>query len=1191
MAPIATLTVRISAQIAELQKSFNEGKKAAQDFQESFAGVATAASTVGTFLGNVFTKLASSIVSGIGSAIQSAVKYSTQFSNAFMGLSGVAEHFGVSVDAATAAAKQLSADGMLPLADSVTGLKNLLATGFGLADSVKLMNAFKDSAAFGRQSSYSFGDAVRSATEGVKNQQNALIDNAGVTKNVAQIMKEAGMTMADLADKTKGASARQALLSGILRETAAQAGDAAKASKTYQGAISAVDAAQKSLLATWGDAITRNESVQVALVAVSDALRGMNDASTDNKKAFYLVSDSVTFLIRTFANLLSAIDKIQYGFMKVDEVISGSIARLSKGISDLAMMLLKILALSTKIPGGAAIVGTVAENEIAGLSKIATTTYDTWKRMSDQLVITKKRSEETTATLQPFIAGLRELADKTEAARGKMIDLGEAPKKGKKSIEELLAAMAKGDKVVDTFRELASVVKTVGDNADFGRALAALNAQLPPLTKGLKDAEKNRDAAFGLDAVKKAYLMVEALGDITNISKLTEEQQKQLTDAVRSALDVFNRMGVAAPEALRKVDTVLLTNQRHFEMMRDAFADMGKRFTEFADFTKIESKVPQLDFGTMLGYGSASSKQDTKVFIDGITDAIKKMETSVRPVFKQLAIDIPRIMGEAFSRGDNMWAAAATAAADIFAKAFQERLARSKTPGGEPLTGGEKLMGLAGTGISGFMGGFSMGTQGGKMKGALGGAASGAMSGFMVGGPIGAAVGGIAGLVGGLFGGAKKAKQERAELEKNKAALLEQYGGMKNLQKLAQSLGVDIQKAFDAKKPAQFTAAVEELNKAIEEQKKRIEGLNNAVEGLNTRAGIFGQKFQKILDAKPPEGATKKQAQAFETDKAQSLAALAQSSGDEFDRLGLIARDTFAGLVKENGNAITAMQMMGPTFQTLTDGVDKFGLTASAVTQEMIDNFKLVNDEAFKPLFDTIAADGQVLRGLFDAKALSPEGFQAIAADIGASIQGIVDKGGDMSRTLALSQPVLQTLWEAQQQYGAVTDDTTASILKQAEEQGLVGEAMKGTNEKILDVLLAIGKVLGADIPSYFDALKQPAADAAASIEGSFANIDIPPLVVPYKFKQEGGGLPSGDSATTSGTLSVPALAGGGIVKHRTLALIGEAGPEAVVPLNGNALGVGPQNYETTIYLDGEQIARSSARRIPRIMRTMGVGH
>ena len=66
-----------------------------------------------------------------------------------------------------------------------------------------------------------------------------------------------------------------------------------------------------------------------------------------------------------------------------------------------------------------------------------------------------------------------------------------------------------------------------------------------------------------------------------------------------------------------------------------------------------------------------------------------------------------------------------------------------------------------------------------------------------------------------------------------------------------------------------------------------------------------------------------------------------------------------------------------------------------------------------------------------------------------------------MARTLALSQPILQTLWEAQQQYGKVTDQTTDSILKQAEEQGIVGAHMKDVNQKILDVLLAIGKVLG----------------------------------------------------------------------------------------------------------------------------------
>ena len=42
----------------------------------------------------------------------------------------------------------------------------------------------------------------------------------------------------------------------------------------------------------------------------------------------------------------------------------------------------------------------------------------------------------------------------------------------------------------------------------------------------------------------------------------------------------------------------------------------------------------------------------------------------------------------------------------------------------------------------------------------------------------------------------------------------------------------------------------------------------------------------------------------------------------------------------------------------------------------------------------------------------------------------------------------------------------------------------------------------------------------------------------------------------TGGGLSIPAMANGGIVTSPTLALIGEAGPEAVVPLNrANGMG------------------------------------
>ena len=41
-----------------------------------------------------------------------------------------------------------------------------------------------------------------------------------------------------------------------------------------------------------------------------------------------------------------------------------------------------------------------------------------------------------------------------------------------------------------------------------------------------------------------------------------------------------------------------------------------------------------------------------------------------------------------------------------------------------------------------------------------------------------------------------------------------------------------------------------------------------------------------------------------------------------------------------------------------------------------------------------------------------------------------------------------------------------------------------------------------------------------------------------------------GDSESGGGRLAVPAMTNGGIVTSPTLALIGEAGPEAVVPLN-----------------------------------------
>jgi polyhydroxyalkanoate synthesis regulator phasin len=81
------------------------------------------------------------------------------------------------------------------------------------------------------------------------------------------------------------------------------------------------------------------------------------------------------------------------------------------------------------------------------------------------------------------------------------------------------------------------------------------------------------------------------------------------------------------------------------------------------------------------------------------------------------------------------------------------------------------------------------------------------------------------------------------------------------------------------------------------------------------------------------------------------------------------------------------------------------------------------------------------------------------------------------------------------------------------------------------------------------------------------------------------------DLATQLG-VDIPAMAAGGIVTRPTLALIGEAGPEAVVPLNRNNTPMGTTTYNINVNAgmgsDGAQIGREIVDAIKRYERTSG---
>lgn len=192
--------------------------------------------------GVTLKKLASTVAMAFGTAAiinfgREAVKAASSLNDAWMGLESIVAGQGKSFSKAKSFINDYISDGLVPLENAVTAYKNLAARGYSTDQIEKTLTALKDAAAFGRQASYSLGEAVSSATEGLKNENSILVDNAGVTKNVAKMWDEYARSIGTTAQKLTQEQKIQAEVNGILQETRFQTGDAAKLVNTYSGQI------------------------------------------------------------------------------------------------------------------------------------------------------------------------------------------------------------------------------------------------------------------------------------------------------------------------------------------------------------------------------------------------------------------------------------------------------------------------------------------------------------------------------------------------------------------------------------------------------------------------------------------------------------------------------------------------------------------------------------------------------------------------------------------------------------------------------------------------------------------------------------------------------------------------------------------------------------------------------------------
>jgi hypothetical protein len=207
----------------------------------------------------------------ISSAIGSGVKAFNDFNNSMVGLKSVVQGTGGSFLEAQGFINDYVKDGLIPASDAATALKNLLSRGFGMGEASTILTRFKDSAAFGRQASLSLGEAIRGATEGLKNENSILVDNAGVTKNVSVMWKEYAQSIGKGVDSLTIAEKRQAELTGIMKETRFQIGDAAKYSEQFAGAQAKAAAETVKLNQAFGAALvpTLNELLSIGTPVIS----------------------------------------------------------------------------------------------------------------------------------------------------------------------------------------------------------------------------------------------------------------------------------------------------------------------------------------------------------------------------------------------------------------------------------------------------------------------------------------------------------------------------------------------------------------------------------------------------------------------------------------------------------------------------------------------------------------------------------------------------------------------------------------------------------------------------------------------------------------------------------------------------------------------------------------------------------
>ncbi len=463
------------------------------------------ATRTGAGVGKLFTGIkTTAAVAAIQKVVSEVKKLTDAYAEneaAQMGLSSILTAQGKDLNAAKAWLKSYTKDGLIPMMDAYTAYKSLAAAGYSDEQTQSILTNLKDSAAFNRQGSMTMGEAIKSAAEGIKNENSILVDNAGVTKNLSVIWDEYAASIGKTAATLTDAEKRIATTQGIMRETAFQTGDAAKYSNTLAGAQAALKAQTKMLSSALGSMFA--PALQQCIPHVTALLERLTALAEKAGQVMAILFGTSSATSRTSSNTSKLANSTQQVSTKL-----GSAAKKAKDYKNALLGIDEINRLGTPDTGSdsgngggsSTTVSSGGNNFKSPFSNADSVIDPKLAERAEELKQKLEKVKSTVSALEPVIKGVA--AGATAAFGVKVLSKWYSGAKG-------VWNSFKGLRVVSTFTESFSWIKETG-----GSTAQALGYGWKKAAGAAKDSLKQ--FRTGLSATQKA--MIGAAGFVASLA-------------------------------------------------------------------------------------------------------------------------------------------------------------------------------------------------------------------------------------------------------------------------------------------------------------------------------------------------------------------------------------------------------------------------------------------------------------------------------------------------------------------------------------------------------------------------------------------------------------------------------------------------------------------------------------------------